>query len=177
MIFVDSQTSERSGTNMMVPFPSESRGRKEPYPVPWGGMEPLVAPGPGLALGYDTFHFLPTFEVIIMDLQLKRKIVIVTGSADGIGFKSVKLLAGEGASVVLADIAEQKNQAVAAELSKLGFDVLPVDVDVQDEASVAEMVRKTVEHYGRIDILVNNAGIGIFKGLEDESLLMLTVVS
>jgi len=112
-----------------------------------------------------------------MDLQLKRKIVIVTGSADGIGLKSVKLLAGEGASVVLADIAEQKNQAVAAELSKLGFDVLPVDVDVQDEASVAEMVRKTVEHYGRIDILVNNAGIGIFKGLEDESLLMLTVVS
>jgi len=105
-----------------------------------------------------------------MDLQLKRKIVIVTGSADGIGLKSVKLLAGEGASVVLADIAEQKNQAAAAELRELGFDVLPVAVDVQDEASVIEMVRKTVEHYGRVDILVNNAGIGIFKGLEDESL-------
>ena len=37
---VDSQTSERSGTIMMVPFPSESRERKETYPVPWGGIEP-----------------------------------------------------------------------------------------------------------------------------------------
>ena len=37
---IDSQTSERSGTIMMVPFPSESRERKETYPVPWGGIEP-----------------------------------------------------------------------------------------------------------------------------------------
>ena len=37
---VDSQTSERSGTNKLVPFPSESRDRKETYPAPWGGIEP-----------------------------------------------------------------------------------------------------------------------------------------
>ncbi|MCK5157479.1 MAG: hypothetical protein KAQ69_13705, partial [Spirochaetales bacterium] len=55
---VDSQTSERSGTIMMVPFPSESRGRKVPYPAPLGRNRTAKAvQGSGLALGYDTFHF------------------------------------------------------------------------------------------------------------------------
>jgi hypothetical protein len=38
-------------------FRERARGRKNPYPVHWGGMGSLVTPGPGLALGYDTFHY------------------------------------------------------------------------------------------------------------------------
>jgi len=50
----------------MVTLPSESRGRKETYPAPWGGKElPKAVLGPGLALGYDTFHSITFTNSVI----------------------------------------------------------------------------------------------------------------
>ena len=57
----------------------------------------------------------------------------------------------------------------AAALREQGYEVLPVVVDVSDEASVDQMVAAARASYGTIDILVNNAGIGVFKGLEEET--------
>jgi len=105
-----------------------------------------------------------------MDLQLKGKIAVVTGGAAGIGFKSAEMLAEEGASVVIADIAEEKAAAAAEKLCENGCDVAGFGVDVSDKKSVDEMVSRTLERFGRLDIIVNNAGIGIFKGLEEEDL-------
>jgi 3-oxoacyl-[acyl-carrier protein] reductase len=105
-----------------------------------------------------------------MDLQVKDKVVIVTGAADGIGYCVAQLLTADGAKVVIADINAEKANAASAELNAAGADSIAIKVDVQDETSVKAMVGATIAKYGRIDILVNNAGIGYFKTLEEESM-------
>ena len=93
-----------------------------------------------------------------MNLGLEGKVVIVTGGAAGIGLASVRMLAGEGAKVVMADLSEDRVAGEAAALREQGYEVLPVVVDVSDEASVDQMVAAARASYGTIDILVNNAG-------------------
>jgi len=68
----DSQTNERSGTNLLVPFPSESQRTQESIPRPLGRKRTAKAVlGPGLALGYDTFHFLISISAI--EILLKNR--------------------------------------------------------------------------------------------------------
>ena len=105
-----------------------------------------------------------------MDIGLKEKTVIVTGGADGIGLKTAEVLATEGALVALADINLEKARISSETLNKLGLKTIAVKVDIQDEASVQNMVSEVVNAFGRIDILVNNAGIGIFKTMEEETM-------
>ena len=93
-------------------------------------------------------------------MALHGKVAIVTGGSLGIGAGIVRRLAREGASVTLdyhthSDAA----QAIADEVGKLGGKALVAQADVANVASIAELVRKTVETFGRLDILVNNAGI------------------
>lgn len=104
-----------------------------------------------------------------MNAGLEGKVVIITGSAAGIGLESVKLIAAEGAKIVMADLNEHQVRTEASSLSLLGYDVLPSVVDVSDKDSVDAMVANAVETYGTVDVLVNNAGIGIFKGLDEET--------
>ena len=80
----------------------------------------------------------------------------MTGAAQGFGKGIAEEMVREGASVVIADLNAELAQAVA---QQLGPQAISVAVDVADEASVAQMVQKTVEHFGGLDILVNNAGI------------------
>lgn len=105
-----------------------------------------------------------------MDLNLKDKVVLVTGGADGIGYCVAQLLAAEGSKVVIADINAEKGKAASDELNKEGGNTIAVKVDVQDEDSVKAMVKTTVDTFGRIDALINNAGIGYFKTLEEENM-------
>ena len=88
--------------------------------------------------------------------QLQGKIAIVTGGAAGFGEGIVRSFVAEGARVVIADLATDKGQALAAEL---GPDwVAFVACDVADGASVAALVAATVTRFGMPDIVVNNAG-------------------
>ena len=82
------------------------------------------------------------------------KVVIVTGGGRGLGAGYCRARAGEGASVVVADITEEGAREVADEIGGLA-----VKVDVADEASVQSMVAAALERHGRIDILINNAAI------------------
>jgi NAD(P)-dependent dehydrogenase (short-subunit alcohol dehydrogenase family) len=84
--------------------------------------------------------------------RLEGKVVIITGSANGIGAATARLMAAEGASLVLADIDGEKVHSVAEPIGALGL-----AVDVTDEAAVAEMVELTVHRYGHLDVLHNNA--------------------
>jgi len=89
-------------------------------------------------------------------MKLKDKVAVVTGGAQGIGEAMVRAYAGEGAHVVVADMAVAKAEALAREL---GGKAMAVQLDVRDRASVAAMVKTVVERLGGIDILVNNAAI------------------
>ena len=85
---------------------------------------------------------------------LKGRVVIVTGAAQGIGEACARRFAREGAQVVIADVADARGQALAAELG-----ALYVHCDVGDKAQVDALVAEVLRAHGRIDVLVNNAGI------------------
>lgn len=92
-----------------------------------------------------------------MDLQ--DRVVVVTGASSGIGAETARAFAQAGAKVVLAARSAAQLDALAAELG--AERALAVPTDVTDRAQVAELVRRTLERFGRIDVLVNNAGVGL----------------
>jgi len=92
-------------------------------------------------------------------MRLKGKVAIITGGAKGIGEATSYKFAEEGAKVVIADIDLAAADTAVANIKAKGGDALAVKVDVTSKESVADMVAKTMEKYGRIDVLVNNAGI------------------
>ena len=92
---------------------------------------------------------------------LANKVAIVTGAGarGGIGEAYARALAREGASVVVADVAEAEGERIAAALRAENFDALFVATDVSSEASTAALAARAVEEYGGVDFLVNNAAI------------------
>ena len=89
-------------------------------------------------------------------MNLKGKVVIVTGASSGIGLATARLLAKEGANVALVSRSREKLELLAAELP--GSFAFAADMTKVNE--IESMVKRTVEHYGRIDVLVNCAGQG-----------------
>ncbi len=96
-----------------------------------------------------------------MDLNLAGRTVIVTGGGSNIGRGIVLAFAKEGPNVVIADIDEVQGQKVAKEANALGGKAIVIKTDVTDVDSVAAMVKRTLEQFGKIDILVNNVGWGM----------------
>ncbi|WP_435222125.1 SDR family NAD(P)-dependent oxidoreductase [Streptomyces sp. Tue6028] len=82
--------------------------------------------------------------------------VIVTGGTGGQGASHIRAYHAEGADVVIADIAEDRGRALAAEL---GERALYVRLDVTDESSWSTAIKTTEEHFGPLSVLVNNAGV------------------
>jgi NAD(P)-dependent dehydrogenase (short-subunit alcohol dehydrogenase family) len=95
-----------------------------------------------------------------MDLHLKGKIALVTGAGSQVGFgKAICLtLAGEGCSVVVADINLEGAQKTALEIDPTGIKSMAVKADITIESDLRTMVKTALEKFGKIDILVNNAG-------------------
>jgi len=88
-------------------------------------------------------------------MKLEGKVVIVTGAAQGLGEAYALRLAGEGAKVVVADLAD--GGAVARRIAERSGEALALRTDVTDEGSTREMAARSVERFGRIDALINNA--------------------
>jgi 3-oxoacyl-[acyl-carrier protein] reductase len=95
-----------------------------------------------------------------VDLKLRDKTALVTGSGSPIGFgRAIALqLADEGCDVICADYNLAWAEETAALVEDRGRRGLAVKADVRDRAEVDTMVQAAIEHFGRIDILVNNAG-------------------
>lgn len=91
--------------------------------------------------------------------DLKGKVAIVTGGAQGIGRAIALKLARHGADVAISDINMEKAQDTAREIEALNVRSLAIKANVADVNDVEQMVKKTVDKLGKIDILVNNAGI------------------
>ena len=89
--------------------------------------------------------------------RLAERVAIVTGGGSGIGRASALALARAGAAVLVADIAADAAERVAAELRAAGGHVHAQQADVSDEASVAAMVAAAVARFGGLDVLHNNA--------------------
>jgi 3-oxoacyl-[acyl-carrier protein] reductase len=88
-------------------------------------------------------------------MRLKDKVAIVTGAASGFGEGIARRFAEEGASVLIADIAEAKGAEVAASIPRARF----CAADVAKAPDVRAMVEAALEDFGGLDILVNNAGV------------------
>jgi len=90
--------------------------------------------------------------------KLEGKVAIVTGAGRGIGKGIALAFAREGADVVIAELRPELAKETAREIGALGRQALVVKTDVRESKEVEEMVKKTLERFGKIDILVNNAG-------------------
>lgn len=93
-----------------------------------------------------------------MDLGLRDKVAVVTGSGSGIGRAIALSLAGEGARVAAVDLRGETAQATAAEAAKAGVEAIGLALDVVDYAQVQAVMQQVVQRFGRIDVLVNCAG-------------------
>ena len=91
--------------------------------------------------------------------DLTGKIALVTGASSGIGHASARLLAKQGASVVVAARRIEKLEELVSQIKSAGGKGLAVKMDVTQKQEIDDAVKKAVEAYGRLDILLNNAGV------------------
>ena len=107
-----------------------------------------------------------------MDLGLKGKIAIVSASSKGLGKATAKVLAREGANVViLSRNLENLNNAKKEIENETGSEVLAIRADVRKKGDIENVVKETVEKFGTVHILVNNAGgppAGYFDDFGDD---------
>lgn len=96
-------------------------------------------------------------------MNVKDKVIIITGASSGIGLASAKLLSKNGAKVVLAARNREKLETLSKEIQ----DSFVVVADMTKEEDIKNLIQKTKEHFGRIDILINNAGQGYDASLEN----------
>lgn len=102
--------------------------------------------------------------------RVKGKVAIVTGGAGGLGRAQARLLAKEGAKVVVTDTGVVQGKKVAQEINGQGGEAVFIQHDVSNETQWQKVIHDTLEQFGRLDILVNNAGVMVWKKIEDTSL-------
>jgi len=95
--------------------------------------------------------------LMALEGKLAGKVAVITGAAQGIGRGIARRFAEEGASVVVADIQDERGGATAAELTAGGAAASFIGTDVTEAAQIEQMVAHAVDRYGRLDVLVNNA--------------------
>jgi len=100
-------------------------------------------------------------------MRVTGKVALISGGAGGIGAATAKLLAKEGAAVVIADLLEDEGRATEAFIAESGGKALFVNLDVASEDSWNKAVQAAVSSFGKLDILVNNAGVSRRKGVEE----------
>jgi 3-oxoacyl-[acyl-carrier protein] reductase len=93
-------------------------------------------------------------------MKLKDKVAIITGGTRGIG-KAISIrFAEDGASLVINYAGnDEAAQETLEGIKKLGAKAIAIKADIRDEKQVEQMVRKTIEAFGKVDILINNAGV------------------
>ncbi|SEP12577.1 short chain dehydrogenase [Pseudomonas sp. Snoq117.2] len=94
-----------------------------------------------------------------MERRFADQTVVITGGCRGIGEGIAERFGREGANLVLVSNAERVHETAARLVADTGAEVLPLVVDITDEAAVADLYAQAETRFGRIDVSVQNAGI------------------
>ena len=95
-----------------------------------------------------------------IDMKFENKVAIITGSTRGIGRATAELFAKEGAKVVVVGTKEELGESYVNEIKAAGGEAIFCKTDVTSDESLDNLVKTTLDTYGKIDIFVNNAGVG-----------------
>ncbi len=119
---------------------------------------------------YEKGKLIKKTGVKKMELGLKGKVAVITGSSKGIGYYTAMQLVKEGAKVVLCARGEKQLQVAAGCIkNETGEEVLIVPTDITKEKDCKYLIERAVEHFGRLDILINNAGTASANPFESVS--------
>ena len=102
-------------------------------------------------------------------MDVRNKVVLVTGASAGIGLATARRLSAAGAKVALAARSADALERLAKELKEAGHEALAVPTDMRSLDQVKRYVDEAFRHFGRVDILVNNAGQGMAAPVESAS--------
>ena len=89
-----------------------------------------------------------------------KKVAIVTGAAQGIGFKIAERLFNDGFNIAIVDFNEENAKKAATTLTKDGQEAVAFKADVSNRDNVFDVTRKVVKYFGELNVVVNNAGLG-----------------
>ena len=101
--------------------------------------------------------------------MFKEKVILITGSTQGIGKRTACRLAEQGAIIIINSRSSDKVEKTVAELTDHGFTVFGISGDVSDYLFCQEMRKQIISHYGRIDVLICNAAIAVEGNIADSS--------
>jgi len=102
-----------------------------------------------------------------MDLNLKDKVIVITGGAKGIGFGIAETVAKEGAIAVIIGRKQADNQKAIDAIKLSGGSAFGIEAELTDPEETKKAVQKVVAQFGKIDGVVNNAGLNDGVGLEN----------
>lgn len=106
-----------------------------------------------------------------MDLDLKGKVVVITGGGSGIGKSAAMSFLGEGSRVVICGRTQSKLDAFEKECRDAGYtDFMAAQADVTKREQQEMLLEKTVERFGGLDVWVNNAGTNVRKPILEASM-------
>jgi NAD(P)-dependent dehydrogenase (short-subunit alcohol dehydrogenase family) len=92
--------------------------------------------------------------------KLEHKVAVITGAASGIGRATAIRFAGEGASIVIADLNREGGEAVVRECKENGSPAIFQLADVSREEDIKGSIDRALKEFGRLDVIYNNAGLG-----------------
>lgn len=117
------------------------------------GLTLAALTGFGLALA------MQTIQRQVRKMDFKGRSVMITGGSRGFGLVMARLLADEGANLILLARDEAELKRAKVELVRRGAEVLIIPADVRSQSEAQEAVEQVVGYYGRLDVLINNAGV------------------
>jgi len=91
----------------------------------------------------------------------EQKIALITGANRGLGLEIARQLGKQHITILLGTRNRERGEAAASQLRALGMDVIPLELDVTNQASIEAAARLIEQTYGKLDILVNNAGTAV----------------
>ncbi len=91
--------------------------------------------------------------------HINGKVIVITGASSGIGEATARLLAGQGAQVVLGARRLERLEALAADINAAGGSALARALDVTRRDDMQAFIDSAEQHFGRVDVIINNAGV------------------